>query len=112
MWLLHRRFYKEKVSNENVFLMDTQRTTRCQQFITKYQEFTAEHSTMDKEEIFNMTLETVKQHSITIEEEKVKAGDSSLAASFKNALGQNMSEIKNKENNARIKIDMNEIVKD
>jgi Mitochondrial ribosomal protein S23 len=93
--------------------MDTQRTTRCQQFLTKYQDFAAEHTNLHQDEIFNMTLETVKQNSIASEEDKVRAGDSTLAASFKSALGQNMSEMKNKnEANTKIKIDMSEIVKD
>lgn len=92
--------------------MDSQRTTRCQQFLTKYQEFASDNTTADQDELFNMTLETVKQTSMPTEEEKVNAGDSALAASFKNALNQNKIENHSRDKNTKIKIDMADIVKD
>jgi hypothetical protein len=80
--------------------MDYQRKTRCQQFIANYQELEAKNPGTEPDEIFSLALDSVKKAAPS-EEQAVQAGDSPLAASFKNAFSEK-----------RQKINISEIIKD
>jgi len=86
--------------------MDTKRKSRCQQFISKYQEFQSENYELEADQLFNMTLEAVKQSTTHVAEEQVESGDTSLSASFKNAFNEK------RRPSSRPKINIADIVKD
>ncbi|XP_059481725.1 small ribosomal subunit protein mS23 [Neocloeon triangulifer] len=105
---IRARYHKEKVTSETINLADRQYQTKCQQFIRKYQELQAENPEKEPDELYSLTLENVKLQAInpeTTKEHTIELGDSSLAASFKNAFNPN-------EKRRRGKVNIAEIVKD
>ncbi|CAB3371154.1 Hypothetical predicted protein [Cloeon dipterum] len=104
---IRSRYHKEKVSTETVNLQDTLRPTKCQQFISKYQDIEKENQGKESGELYMLALESIKMQATTDmnKAEEVTSGDTSLAASFKNAF--NTSDKKN-----RSKVRIADIIKD